>query len=108
MDKPSIIEDIPEGENIWNIPDNQQKSQNQTQEFPLMCLTLTMSRFDYIVDYPMYELSLRNIPIYTIWERTLDEREGSPHSIHTLFNSEPREVHPYPHETFIYKNNVTT
>ena len=59
MDKPSVIEDIPEGENSWNMPDNQQKSQTQTQELPLMCIILTMSRFDYIVDYPMYEHSLR-------------------------------------------------
>ena len=73
-----------------------------------MCLILTMSLFDYLVDYPMYELSLRNIPIYTIWESTPDEREGIPRLIDTPFNSKPREVHPYPHETFIYKKHVTT
>ena len=73
-----------------------------------MCLILTMSQFDYLVDYPMYELSLRKSLIYTIWESMPDEREGSPRLIHTPFNSEPREVHPYPHETFIYKKHVTT
>ena len=70
MDKPSVIEDIPEDENNWNMPNNQQKSQNQTQELPLMCLILTMSQFDYLIDYPMYERSLRNPLIYTIWEYT--------------------------------------
>ena len=59
MDKPSVIEDIPKGENNWNKLDNQQIYQTQTQELPLMYLILTMSRFDYLVDYPMYELSLR-------------------------------------------------
>ena len=59
MDKHSVIEDIPEGEKNWNRLDNQHKYQNQTQELPLMCLILTMSWFDYLVDYPMYELSLR-------------------------------------------------
>ena len=59
MDKPSVIKDIPEGEKNWNRLDNQQKYQTQTQELPLMCLILTMSRFDYLVDYPMYEISLR-------------------------------------------------
>ena len=73
-----------------------------------MCLILTMSWFDYLVDYPMYELSLRRPLIYTIWESTPDEREGSSRLIDTPFNSEPREVHPYPHETFIYKKHVTT
>ena len=67
MDKPSVIEDIPAGEKNWNRLDNQQKYQTQTQELPLMCLILTMSQLDYLVYYPMYELSLRKPLIYTIW-----------------------------------------
>ena len=62
-----------------------------------MCLILTMSRFDYLVDYPMYELSLRDLEILLSTQfgkvRQMREKEVPVRYIPRLIKNRGRFTH---------------